>query len=121
MFSLIVTAIGNVPIEENVVVTETRSVENADALVLEKGADVPGLVSERGRLWFQQRKLWAAADVGTGKEKEVLLGIVEKGVGTGIERETARGEAEAGTKRETGREGREQMEGKKALVGKLKA
>lgn len=111
------TAIGNVAIEENVVARETRNAENADALVLEKDADVPGLVSVRGPLGFQQRKLGAAVGVGTGREKELLLGTVEKGVGTGIERETARGEAEAGTERETGSEARVQMEGKKALAG----
>lgn len=96
-------------------VTETRNA-NEGALVLEKGAGVPGLVSVSGSLVFQERKVGAPADVETEKGREVLLGTVERGVETGIERGTARGEAEAGTERESGREGMVQME-VKALAG----
>lgn len=112
------TAIGIVANEENAAVNETRSAENADALVLEKDADAPGLVSVRGLLRLQERNLrWATPAVGTGKEKELLLGTVEKEVETGIERGTAKGEAEAGIEKETGREERVRMAGKKALAG----
>lgn len=110
-----VIATGIVVNEGSAAVTETRNA-NEGALVLEKDAGIPGLVSVKGSLLFQERKVGSPADVETEKGREVLLGTVERGVGTGIESETAREEAEAGTERERGREGRVQME-VKALAG----
>lgn len=100
--------------------TETRSVgsvESAAALDPGRDADAPDLVSVRGPLWFQGRRLGAAADVETEKETEVSPEIAERGVETGIEKETARGEAGAGIEREIGKEARVQKEERKALVG----
>lgn len=117
-----VTVIGSVVNAGNAVanVTETRSVasvESAAALDPERDADAPDLVSVRGPLWFRGRRLWAAADVETEKETEVLPETAERGVETGIEKETARGEAGAGIEREIGKEARVQKEERKAWAG----
>lgn len=98
-------------------VTETRSAESAAALGPGKDGDAPDLVSVRGPLRFQGRRLGAAADVETEKETEVSPETAERGVETGIEKETARGEAGAGIEREIGKEAKVQTEGRKAWAG----
>lgn len=98
-------------------VTETRSAESAAALVPERDADVPDLVSVKGALWFRGRRLGAAVDVETEKEIEVSPETAERGVETEIEKGTARGEAGAGIERETEKEAKVQMAGRKAWAG----
>lgn len=97
--------------------TETGTVLSAAVLDPERDADAPDLVNARGASRLQRRRQEVSTGAETGKETEPLPETAERGVETEIEKETARGEAGAGIKRETEREGRVQMEERKAWAG----
>lgn len=98
--------------------TETGTVVLSAAVHdLERDGGAPDLVSVRGSLRLQGRRQEVAAGAEKGKETEVLPETAERRVKTETEKETARGEAGAGIERETEREGRVQMEERKAWAG----
>lgn len=97
--------------------TERGTAVSAAVHDLERDGGAPDLVSVRGSLRLQGRRQEVAAGAEKGKETEVLPETAERRVKTETEKETARGEAGAGIERETEREGRVQMEERKAWAG----
>lgn len=97
--------------------TEKGTVVSAAVHDLERDADEPGLESVKGASRHQRRRREEAAGAERGNENEVVPEAAERGVETEIEKETARGEAGAGIESETEREGRVQMEERKAWAG----